>query len=47
MATEWTEESVNLCLQLFVSLLPLNHKLLKELRQHILHCFVYNIHLYN
>jgi symplekin len=31
MATEWTEESVNLCLQLFVSLLPLNHKLLKDL----------------
>lgn len=31
MATEWTEESVYLCLQLFVSLLPLNHKLLKEL----------------
>ncbi|CAI8001683.1 Symplekin [Geodia barretti] len=31
IATEWTEESVNLCLQLFVSLLPLNHKLLKDL----------------
>ena len=30
VASEWTEETVNLCLQLFISLLPLNHKLLKE-----------------
>ena len=30
VASEWTEETVNLCLQLFVFLLPLNHKLLKE-----------------
>jgi symplekin len=31
VASEWTEETVNLCLQLFISLLPLNHKLLKDL----------------
>ena len=30
VASEWTEETVSLCLGLFVALLPINHKLLKE-----------------
>ena len=30
VSSEWTEESAKMCLGLFLSLLPLNHKLLKE-----------------
>ena len=30
VATDWTELSVKRCFNLFVSLLPLNHKLLRE-----------------
>ena len=30
VATDWTEASVKVCFSLFVSLLPLNHRLLRE-----------------
>lgn len=29
-ATDWSEDTVKTCMSLFLSLLPLNHKLLKE-----------------
>jgi len=31
VSSEWTEDSAKMCLGLFLSLLPLNHKLLKDL----------------